>query len=64
MAIELNQAAVIAYLDEVLDAFSEGNIAKDKARSELQTILAKAALDNQKDLNACLADFKKRWNVA
>jgi hypothetical protein len=23
MAIELNQAAVIAYLDEVLDAFSE-----------------------------------------
>jgi hypothetical protein len=64
MAIDLNHDAVIAYLDEVLDAFNVGEITKEQARSELQTILAKAATDNASDVNSSLSDFKQRWSVA
>jgi hypothetical protein len=64
MAIDLNHDAVIAYLDEVLDAFNAGAITKEQARSELQTILANAAMDNASDLNSSLSNFKQRWSVA
>jgi hypothetical protein len=64
MAIDLNHDAVITYLDEVLDAFKAGKITKEQARSELQTILAKAAMDNASDLSSSLSNFKQRWNVA
>jgi predicted RNA-binding protein associated with RNAse of E/G family len=64
MAIDLNHDAVIAYLDEVLDAFNAGKITKEQARSELQTILAKAAMDNARDLSSSLSNFKQRWNMA
>jgi len=64
MAFDLNPDAVIAYLDEVLDAFKAGEITKEQARSELQTILAKAAIDNARDLHSGLFDFKQRWNLA
>ena len=64
MAIDLDHDAVTAYLDQVLDAFKAGEITKEQARSELQTILAKAAIDNASDLHSSLSDFKQRWNVA
>jgi hypothetical protein len=64
MAIDLNHDAVIAYLDEVLDAYKAGKITKEQARSELQTSLAKAAKDNGRDLDSSLSNFKQRWNVA
>ena len=64
MAIDLNHDAVITYLDEVLDAFNAGKITKEQARSELQTILAKAAMDNARDLGSSLSNFKHRWNIA
>lgn len=64
MAIDLDHDAVIAYLDQVLDAFNAGEITKEQARSELQTILAKAAMDKERDLNSSFSGFKKRWNVA
>jgi hypothetical protein len=64
MAIDLNHDAVIAYLNEVLDALSAGEITKEQARSELQTMLAKAATDNARDLNSSLSNFKQRWSVA
>jgi len=64
MAIDLDHDAVRAYLDQVLDVFKAGEITKEQARSELQTILAKAAIDNARDLHSSLSDFKQRWNVA
>ena len=64
MVVELNHEAVIAYLDDVLDAYGEGKISKDQARIELQTSLALAALDKETYLTRSFASFKKRWNVA
>ncbi len=64
MAIALDHAAVIAYLDDVLDAYAAGRISKDQARIELQTSLALAALDKKTYLNTSFASFKARWNVA
>lgn len=63
MSIALDHAAVIAYLDDVLEAFGEGRLSKDQARIELQTSLALAALDKEASLNTAFASFKKRWNV-
>jgi len=47
-----------------LDASKASKITKEQARSELQTALAKAAMDNVRDRSSSLANFKQRWNVA
>ena len=64
MAIKLNQEAVAGYLEQVLDAFKDGKVSRDQAVSELIWLITEAAIDNRDEIEARLADFRERLNVA
>ena len=64
MAIKLNQEAVAGYLEQVLDAFKDGEVSRDQAVSELIWLITEAAIDNRDEIEARLADFRERLNVS
>ncbi len=64
MAIKLNQEAVAEYLEQVLDAFKDGQVSRDQAVSELVWIVTEAGIDNRGEIEARVADFRQRLNVS
>ena len=64
MAIKLNQEAVAEYLEQVLDAFKDGQVSRDQAVSELVCIVTESGIDNRGEIEARLTDFRQRLNVS
>jgi hypothetical protein len=64
MAIKLNQEAIAEYLEQVLDAFKDGEVSRDQAVAELVWIVTEAAIDNESEIEARVMDFRGRLKIS
>ncbi|MGD2025527.1 MAG: hypothetical protein PVJ46_09400 [Methyloceanibacter sp.] len=64
MAIKLNQEAIAEYLEQVLDAFKDGEVSRDQAVAELVWIVTEAAIDNESEIEARVMDFRERLKIS
>ncbi|MDJ0514171.1 MAG: hypothetical protein QNJ62_12085 [Methyloceanibacter sp.] len=64
MAIKLNQEALADYIEQVLDAFKDGKVSKDKAIAELVWIVTEAGIDNTSEIEARLMDVRERFGIS
>ena len=64
MAIKLNQEAIAEYLEQVLDAFKDGEVSRDQAIAELVWIVTEAAIDNESEIEARVMDFRERLKIS
>ncbi len=64
MAIKLNQEAIAEYLEQVLDAFKDGEVSRDQAVAELVWIVTEAAINNESEIEARVMDFRERLKIS